>query len=106
MKRLLLGCLLCSVILLSGCSQKLGDFTVLSTKENGIVAHFMQSVLDLRGANRLPDAFKTMLMCIRLHPLDFYYYKPFVYFLTPLTIINCYRGIKAWRTAARFHVGA
>lgn len=32
MKRLLLGCLLCGVILLSGCSQKLGDFTLLTTQ--------------------------------------------------------------------------
>ncbi len=63
--------------------------------ETHIIPHFMESVLDLRRADRNSEALKTAFACLRLHPCDPYYYKPLVYFLTPLAFIKYYRSIKA-----------
>ncbi|HUU18180.1 MAG TPA: glycosyltransferase family 2 protein [Sedimentisphaerales bacterium] len=63
--------------------------------ETHIVPHFMESVLDLRRADRSTEALKTAFACLRLHPFDPYYYKPLAYFLAPLAIIKYYRSIKA-----------
>jgi len=63
--------------------------------ETHIVPHFMESVLDLRRADRNTEALKTAFACLRLHPCDPYYYKPLAYFLAPLTLIKYYRSIKA-----------
>jgi len=60
-----------------------------------VVPHFMESVLDLRRADRNTEALKTAFACLRLHPCDPYYYKPLAYFLAPLALINYYRSIKA-----------
>jgi len=64
-------------------------------QETGIVPHFMESVLDLRRADRNTEALKTAFACLRLHPCDPYYYKPLAYFLAPLALIKYYRSIKA-----------
>ncbi len=64
-------------------------------QEIGIVPHFMESVLDLRCADRNTEALKTAFACLRLHPCDLYYYKPLAYFLAPLALIKYYRSIKA-----------
>ncbi len=63
--------------------------------ETDVVPHFMESVLDLRRADRNTEALKTGFACLRLHPCDPYYYKPLAYFLAPLALINYYRSIKA-----------
>jgi len=63
--------------------------------ETHIVPHFMESVLDLRRADRNREALKTAFACLRLHPCDPYYYKPLAYFLAPLALIRYYRSIKA-----------
>jgi len=63
--------------------------------ETHIVPHFMESVLDLRRADRNTEALKTAFACLRLHPCDPYYYKPLAYFLAPLALIKFYRSIKA-----------
>ncbi len=63
-------------------------------RETHIVPHFMESVLDLRRANRNREALKTAFVCLRSHPCDPYYYKPLVYFLAPLMLINYYRSTK------------
>jgi glycosyltransferase involved in cell wall biosynthesis len=63
-------------------------------QENNIVAHFMGSVLGLRGAGRSKEAFQTALACARRHPFDPYYYKPLVYTIVPLPVISFYRGVK------------
>lgn len=63
--------------------------------ETHIVPHFMESVLDLRRADRNTEALKTAFACLRLHPCDPYYYKPLAYFLAPLALIKYYRSIKA-----------
>ncbi|MGA2069886.1 MAG: glycosyltransferase family A protein [Sedimentisphaerales bacterium] len=60
-----------------------------------LIAHFMQSVLDLRSANRSWEALKTALMCLCMRPYDPHYYKPLAYFLSPLGIVKYYRTIKA-----------
>ncbi|MHA2314387.1 MAG: glycosyltransferase family 2 protein [Candidatus Hermodarchaeia archaeon] len=63
--------------------------------EMDVVPHFMESVLDLRRADRNREALKTAFACLRLHPCDPYYYKPLAYFLAPLALIKYYRSIKA-----------
>jgi len=63
-------------------------------RENNIVAHFMQSVIDLRGAGRSGEALRTALSCAKLHPFDLYYYKPFLYTVVPLSVIDLYRSAK------------
>ena len=52
-----------------------------SIRDNNIAAHFMQSALDQRRANRTIAALRTALHCIRLQPLDGHYYKALVYAL-------------------------
>jgi glycosyltransferase involved in cell wall biosynthesis len=66
-------------------------------QETGLVPHFMESVLDLRRAGRDWDSLRTAVACLRLHPIDPYYYKPLCYFLAPLELIECYRSWKAKR---------
>ncbi|NLW84233.1 MAG: glycosyltransferase [Phycisphaerae bacterium] len=57
----------------------------------GVVAHFMESVLDLRKAKNYRLALKTAMQSIRLHPLRLSYYKPLMYRLLPLWLIKRYR---------------
>jgi hypothetical protein len=64
-------------------------------QETGLLPHFMESVLDLRRANRTREALETALACRQLHPWDPYYYKPLVYCLAPLTLIMYHRSRKA-----------
>lgn len=60
----------------------------------GLVSHFMESVLDLRHSGRRWQALTTALACLRLHPFDIYYYKPLLYFVLPMPIIEFYRSNK------------
>jgi glycosyltransferase involved in cell wall biosynthesis len=62
--------------------------------EYGLVAHFMESVLDLRRARQLIKALATAWQCLRLRPFDKIYYKPLVYALLPETVISFYRTRK------------
>lgn len=64
-------------------------------QESGIIPHFMESVLNLRVAKRNWQAMKTALTCLKLHPMDPYYYKPLVYFVLPFALIMYYRSRKA-----------
>jgi len=66
-------------------------------QEVGIVPHFMESVLDLRRANRYWEALKTATICMRLHPWDPFYYKPLIYSIAPLPLIESYRFRKVKR---------
>ena len=63
-------------------------------RETHIVPHLMESVLDLRRADRNWEALKTAFICLQLHPCDPYYYKPLAYFLVPLVLIRYYRSRK------------
>lgn len=68
--------------------------------DNDIVAHFMVSTLDLRRAGRWGAAAHAASTCLALHPLDPYYFKPVVYTILPLRVIDWYRARK-WNRLAR-----
>jgi hypothetical protein len=76
-------------------SKSVSSAVLHREQETGVVPHFMESVLDLRRADRNTEALKTAFACLRLHPCDPYYYKPLAYFLAPLVLIKYYRSIKA-----------
>lgn len=63
-------------------------------KDNDLVGHFMMSLVGLRHRHRRLDAVRTALTCLRLHPLDPYYYKPLLYAFAPLSLIKFYRSRK------------
>jgi glycosyltransferase involved in cell wall biosynthesis len=60
--------------------------------DNDIVSHFMASIVDLRRARRWSNALRAALRCAVLHPLDPYYYKPAVFAVTPLSVIDWHRA--------------
>ena len=64
-------------------------------EETGVVPHFMESVLDLRRAGRVGEALGTAVFCLRLHPIDPYYYKPLAYFFAPFGVIERHRRRRA-----------
>ncbi len=64
------------------------------TRRQTLVAHFMESVLDLRAAGRRGEALRTAWQCLRLGPLSPYYYRPLVYCLVPRWLVAAYRGLK------------
>lgn len=51
--------------------------------DNGIAAHFIKSVQDLRNEGQRLAAVTTGLRCMRLHPLDFQYLKAAIYSVSP-----------------------
>lgn len=69
--------------------------------DNNIVSHFMLSTLDLRRAGKWGDAAHAAVTCLSLHPLDPHYFKPIVYTVLPLRLIDWYRTRKSIRRAAR-----
>lgn len=62
-----------------------------------VVPHFMESVLDLRRVGRAAEALRAALFCLKLHPLDPYYYKPLAYFVAPFGVIERHRCRRAQR---------
>lgn len=63
-------------------------------RDNDLVSHFMASMVDLLHAGKRLAAISDAITCARLHPLDPYYYKPLVYALSPISLIDKYRGAK------------
>jgi len=61
-------------------------------RDNDLVSHFMLSVVDLMHANARWAAFKTALVCARMHPADPYYYKPLIYCVAPLAAVDFHRA--------------
>ncbi len=59
-----------------------------------VVPHFMESVLDARRGKNWTGALRTATACLRLHAWDPYYYKPLVYSIVPLRIVELYRHRK------------
>jgi glycosyltransferase involved in cell wall biosynthesis len=59
-----------------------------------IVVHCMDSVLQLRRIGKFIEALKVATVCLRIHPFDWYYYKPLFYSVLPLKLISSYR---AWK---------
>jgi glycosyltransferase involved in cell wall biosynthesis len=65
--------------------------------QEAFVPFFMESVLDLRRIGQRWESLKTAITCLKLHPLDPYYYKPLCYFFGPFKLIDCYRKWKGSR---------
>jgi glycosyltransferase involved in cell wall biosynthesis len=66
-------------------------------KDTHIVPHCMEGVLDLRRIGRRWESLKTAITCLKLNPLDPYYYKPLCYFFVSFKLIDCYRRWKGSR---------
>lgn len=64
-------------------------------RDNDIVSHFMDSMVDLRHAGKWRTAAYAAVNCLMLHPLDPYYYKPALYAVAPLALIDWYRARKS-----------
>jgi glycosyltransferase involved in cell wall biosynthesis len=63
--------------------------------DNNLAAHFIESVLDLRGEGRVLEAVRTGVRCAKFHPLDPHYCKALAYSLMPLGLV---RRVRAKRT--------
>lgn len=59
-----------------------------------ILPYAMESVVQQRQYRTWLGAFNTALFCVRLHPLDYLYYKPSIYCFIPLSLIQRYRTLK------------
>jgi len=64
-------------------------------KHYGIVSHCMESVISLKKEHKFFHAFKVGLQCCNINPVNYYYYKPIIYFITPIIVISLYRNLKA-----------
>jgi glycosyltransferase involved in cell wall biosynthesis len=62
-----------------------------SSQDNNLAANFIVSVLSQRQHGRWWDALTTGLLCARLQPLDFQYYKALIYALLPAPAIRLLR---------------
>lgn len=74
--------------------QKQSTFFKHRNADTHIIPHCMKSVLNLKSKQRFNEAFYVGWQCFILHPLDFYYAKPLLYALAPLSIIGFYRQLK------------
>ena len=63
-------------------------------RDTAIIPHCMNSVLQSRQRRRYGEAIRTAWICLLLKPYDPYYYKPAVYALLPLGLIQYYRKRK------------
>ncbi len=69
-------------------------------RDNDLVSHFMESVVDLCHAGRRAEALRAAATCARLHPLDPYYYKPALYAVAPTSAVAWYRSRRTSRAIA------
>lgn len=60
-----------------------------------IVPYAVRSVISLKHKGRLSQSLKTAWQCAVLHPWDPYYYKPFVFAMTPCALVAGYRQVKS-----------
>jgi hypothetical protein len=63
-----------------------------SDRDNGLAAHFVYSVLDLREAGRWRESVGEALRCAKLHPMDPAYLKPLAYATLPMAIVRAVRA--------------
>jgi glycosyltransferase involved in cell wall biosynthesis len=68
-----------------------------STKDYGVVPHFMESVLDHRRAGRPLRALSIAGTCVLLRPSAISYYKPLAYCFAPFGVIERHRRRRARR---------
>lgn len=64
-------------------------------KYDTITSYAMESVRQLKQSNRHAEALRTALITASLHPFDFLYLKPIVYWLTPLALVKLYSRFKS-----------
>jgi hypothetical protein len=60
-------------------------------RDNGLAAHYMDSVCSLRRVGRWKEALRTGWQCLRLHPTHGHYYKAMAYALVPLWALQYLR---------------
>lgn len=65
-----------------------------NTRLTHIVSHCMSSVLDHKEAELQFQAFKIGLICASIAPYRLEFFKPLLYALTPLRVIQVYRWMK------------
>lgn len=70
------------------------------SRRQTLVAHFMESVLDLRDAGEFRRACGVGWSCAMLSPLSPYYYRALAYALAPRGLVRLYRRLK-WPDAAK-----
>jgi glycosyltransferase involved in cell wall biosynthesis len=63
-------------------------------RDNHIVDHTTESVIDLKRSGRVFDAWQVGWICFKLCPFDFYYHKPLVFCLLPVWLIDACRTWK------------
>lgn len=73
--------------------------------DNNIAAHFMDSALGLRQADRRWEALKTGWQCVLLHPADPHYYKALVYALLAPTLSDRLRRARSSSPMGRTESG-
>lgn len=78
----------------SKCHSKKPDICE-DRKLRSLVAHFMESVVNLKEAGRRWQAIRTAICCWSLNPMKPYYYRPLAYAFTPIRMIQYYRRWKA-----------
>ena len=59
--------------------------------DNDLVSHFMQSVVCLRHHGRRREALRSAFACAMQGPSIPYYYKPLIYAVAPLGLVDAYR---------------
>jgi glycosyltransferase involved in cell wall biosynthesis len=62
--------------------RALDRHSIHSRRDNNIAAHFINSTLCQYRTGHHWAALRTGLECVRLHPLDFHYYKALIYAIT------------------------
>lgn len=62
-----------------------------SLLDNNIAAHFIDSVIDLRTANKQLKAIVVACFCAKLQPFSLHYYKALVYSIVPKSLIQYIR---------------
>jgi glycosyltransferase involved in cell wall biosynthesis len=70
------------------------EHTSNKDRDNDLVSHFMESMVDLKRAGQLREALRAALTCAGLQRRDAYYYKPLLYALAPLSWIQSYRRLR------------
>ncbi len=61
---------------------------------NHLISHCMDSVICLKRNGKITEAIRVGLTCVRLNFIDYYNYKPLLYSLMPLYMIQIYKKLK------------
>lgn len=64
------------------------------SKLNHIVSHCMESVVDYKVSGHWFKVMQTGLICLKIAPGNYTFYKPLIYSFLPLVLIQKYRKVK------------